>query len=157
MKVTFVDRPDGGVDVRVDDERSLFALVFSDAITADRPRGAPRPNVPSTHWIDRARRDAMTAGGDSSGDAIAHGNIVIVTVEDDQAVARLDVDPVDAPGEAMPVARFIEILDAWRARLVARCPEAADNHPPDPSARPLDPEATDPPAPRLFPDEPAGG
>ena len=129
VEVEFVDRPDGGVDVRVVAHDSMFNEVFADSINAIAPAGAREPRAPSTYWIDRARAYALAANEDASANPIAHGNVTIVTVEDGEVIARFDFDPDDEPGEAMPVSEFVEILDCWRERVLARSPAAADNYP----------------------------
>lgn len=129
MEVTFVHRPDGGVDARVVDAESIFNEVFSDSINAFAPAEAPQPGRPSTYWIDRARAYALTAHEHPSANPIAHGNVTIVTVENGNVVARFDFDPDDEPGESIPLDQFVEILDRWRTQVLARSPSAAENYP----------------------------
>lgn len=129
VEVDFVERADGGVDARVVGGESMFNEVFGDSINALAPAGALDPSAPSTYWIDRARAYALAANEDPSANPIAHGNVTIVTVEDGKAVARFDFDPIDEPGESIPLIQFLELLDKWRDLLLARCPNAADNYP----------------------------
>ncbi len=129
VEVEFVDRSDGGVDARVVAHDSMFNEVFTDSINAMAPAGAREPGAPSTYWIDLARASAVAAVEDPSANPIAYGNVTIVTVEDGNVVARFDFDPDDEPGETMPLNQFVEVLDRWRERVIARTPSAADNYP----------------------------
>jgi hypothetical protein len=139
MEYAFTVSAAGFVDVALADELPYLRHALEDSLGTRPPRGAPQDG-PSTYWIDQALAELskrLTYGGK---DSIASGNITYLVVRGQTVQARLDIDSEDDQNyDAVPVDDFIELLSAWRARVMLQSPSADKRLPPPQPARPMPP------------------
>jgi len=57
--------------------------------------------------------------------AFTWGNITLLRVRDGLVEVRYDYDDEADPGDAIPLADFIDLLAQWRARVEARAMESS--------------------------------
>lgn len=130
MEYAFVVDEDGLVKVMLDDDLSQFSHALEDSIGTRPPRGA-RQDGPSTYWIDRTIAGLRERIESGSLEPFAGGNITYLQLRCGQVEARLDVDDPDSElFDAVPAADLLELLAAWRERVLVEDPGATLRTPP---------------------------
>ena len=143
MEVTFAQRRDGIIEVSLGEEMPTFSHALNDAVSSRAPRGAVHTGL-STYWIDRVERDARAALAAGSSAPFASGNVTVFYVIEDRVHASLEFDDEGSEAESVTVGDFLDLLDAWRQRVIdsggVHGDEAALLVAPD-RARPMGPSA----------------
>jgi hypothetical protein len=139
MEYEFTVSDEGLVEVALADDLPYISHALEDSLGTRPPRGAPQDG-PSTYWIDTTLAQLKGRLADSGVAPIASGNITYLIVRDGSVQARLDIDSDDDNNyDAVPVADFLELLNAWRARVMLESPAADKRMPPPRAARAMPP------------------
>jgi hypothetical protein len=122
--------PDGFVEVALRDDLPLMRHALEDSRSSRPPQGA-RQDRPSTYWIDEALAGLRNRLKYPSLGPFASGNVTYLQLSSEQVEARYDFDPSDSDSvDRVPVAEFLELLNAWRKRVLDESPEADKRMPP---------------------------
>jgi hypothetical protein len=141
MDFEFVVSDEGLVDVLLADDLPILSDALSDSLGTRAPRGAPQDG-PSTYWIDNALAHLHARLEDSQEDPFASGNATYLALKQGVVEARYDYDEVDSGHvDAVPPQEFLDLLEAWRAKVMEVDPEAANRIPPARPARPMPPSS----------------
>ncbi len=139
MEYTFVQSPEGLIDVVVDGDAPILAHAMADSLGTRPPRGAAQDG-PSTYWIDQALRQLRARLEDLNESPLASGNVTYLTLKDGAVEVRYDYDPPDSEYvDRDQPSELIELLEAWRRTVIELDPQAARRLPPPPKARPMPP------------------
>jgi hypothetical protein len=139
MPYRFGVTDEGLVRVFLTDESPVLNEALEDSIGSRAPRGAPQDG-PSTFWLDRALQAVQARIADASDEPFASGNVTYLQVRDGKVEARYDYDydpPDDDYFDTIDVQEFIQLVQAWRTRVMEASPEADKRFPPPPQAPPM--------------------
>ena len=118
VDVVFTERADGIIDASVSPELGLFSEALVDSVSSRAPRGARHAGL-STYWIDRTEDAARNAAATGDAQPFAAGNATYLRLEGEMVVANWEWDFDDESGsQALPLNEFLEILAAWRRRVI---------------------------------------
>lgn len=139
VQYTFVQSPEGLIDVVVDRDAPILADAMTDSLGTRPPRGAPQDG-PSTYWIDQALTQLRARLDDLSESPFASGNVTYLALKDGAVEVRYDYDPPDSEYvDRVQPSELIQLLEAWRKTVTEFDPQAARRLPPPPNARPMPP------------------
>lgn len=139
VQYTFVQSPEGLIDVVVDRNASILAHAMTDSLGTRPPSGAVQDG-PSTYWIDQALTQLRARLEDLSESPFASGNATYLALKDGAVEVRYDYDPQDSEDvDRVEPSELIELLEAWRRAVTEFDPQASRRLPPPPKARPMPP------------------
>ena len=139
MQYTFVQSPEGLIDVVVDRDAPILAHAMTDSLGTRPPSGAAQDG-PSTYWIDQALTQLRARLEDLSESPFASGNVTYLALKDGAVEVRYDFDPLDSEDvDRVEPSELIELLEAWREAVTEFDPQASRRLPPPPKARPMPP------------------
>ncbi len=139
MEYSFVETREGLVDAVLDGVKPILAHAMTDSLGTRPPRGAPQDG-PSTYWLDYALTQLRARLEDSRETPFASGNVTYLALKDGAVEIRYDYDPPDSEYvDTIDAEELIELLEAWRSRVLELDPEAERRIPPPPRAHPIPP------------------
>jgi hypothetical protein len=139
LEYEFTVDGDDLVAVVLSDNLALMNEALEDSIGTHPPVGAPQ-HGPTTYWIDEALRDLRARIEDNSREPFASGNLTYLQLTHGAVQARYDFDAEeDEVFDAVPASEFLDLLVAWRRRVLAESPSADQRIPPPRQARAMPP------------------
>ena len=114
IRLRFSTRPDGVIDVDPGGQE-CFSDAFADAITTSAPHDSG-DTTPCTYWIDQAL-EAVERTPREPGKPFMSGHHTDLTRDGDDVIAT-SYYGYEAR-QLMPVSEFVEVLQAWRAHVLA--------------------------------------
>ncbi|MFD6072570.1 YacL family protein [Amycolatopsis lurida] len=132
MEYEFTVDAEGLVAVALSADLPLMGEALQDSIGTHPPVGAAKGG-PSTYWIDEALKGLRARIEDDSDEPFASGNMTYLRAGHGVVEARYDYAPDDDQlVDAVPVDEFVDLLGAWRRRVLAESPTADQHKPPPP-------------------------
>jgi hypothetical protein len=111
-------RDDGTIDARLSPEWPIFNEALADAVSSLPPRGSSETRL-STYWIDQTLDRLRAFSQQGNHGLIASGNAYSLTFDGDGVQAVFDYGEANEDVELMSVEDFVDVLDRWRAAVVA--------------------------------------
>ncbi len=109
---------DGGIiEARISPGDGLLELALNDAIGSRAPMGADRQGL-STYWIDRAESALGLAIAGGLTEPFAAGNVTYFRLDGERVVVAYEFDPEEEEAVSLAVSELLEILHAWRLRVI---------------------------------------
>jgi hypothetical protein len=117
----------------------LMREALEDSIGTYPPGGGDQ-DCPSTYWLDRALKYLRYRLEDGGKEPLASGNATYLQVRDGMVEAHYEFGTEnDDPFDAVPGEELVELLNAWREKVLQESACADKRIPPPPKAYPMPP------------------
>ena len=139
VEYTFIVKDRNSVELVLADDLPLLQEALRDSISTHPPQGAAQDG-PSTYWIDRALTYLRYRLEDGGKEELASGNATYLQVRNGMAEARWEFDVEDSETfDAVPGEELVELLQAWRDRVLKESATADRRVPPPPKTYAMPP------------------
>ncbi len=138
VEYTFIVKDRNSVELVLADDLPLLQEALRDSISTHPPQGAAQDG-PSTYWIDRALRYLQCRLEDGGKEELASGNTTYLQVRNGLVEARFEFALEDDDFDAVPGEELLELLTAWRDRVLLESATADKRVPPPPKAYAMPP------------------